>query len=627
MADWQSPSYRRGPGWYRRSLALPDDWAGKRVFLRFEAAGTSADIYVDGRLVGHHVGAFAAFCVEITAAIRPGTPAVLAVRVSNAPRTDMPPLGGDFNLFGGLYRPVTLFARDPICISPLDHAAPGVAVRQLAVTADRADISVTATLSNATAAAAELSVITRVLDGAGRDVVSARRAVTVAAGQALSSEQPITVLTPHLWDGVRDPYLYTVRVDIEKGGRLLDRVEQPLGLRFYRIDPARGFLLNGRPYPLSGVDKHQDREGRAWAVTEADEDEDFAIMREMGVTAVRLAHYQHSEHEYRICDRLGLLAWAELPMVNGVNTTPAFAENAKQQLRELIRQNVNHPAIFAWSVYNEVALRGGVDPTPLIQALNAVAKQEDPTRPTVAGTSQGELSTHVAMVATPDLVAANLYPGWYSASPADLGELLDRWNRHYGSKGFGVSEYGAGASINQHEQGMTTRPDPRGKFHPEEWQAIQHEASYAAIAERPFVWGSFVWVMFDFASATRTEGDRNGVNDKGLVTGDRKTRKDAYYFYKANWNPEPMVYITSRRHAERTQAATDIKVYSSCPTATLRVNAGAAVTGTADGVHVVRWPGLSLRPGDNTIVAEASCGGRTVTDTVRWVLTRQPGKP
>jgi len=620
--DWEDPAgYYRGPAWYRLTFEVPPAWRGQRVFIRFGAASTAADVFVNGEKVGDHRGAFAAFAVEITRVVKAGSPNLLAVRVSNEKRDDIPPLGGDFNLFGGLYRDVTLMARDQVSVTPLDYGSPGFSVKQIAVSAARADLEVTTRVSNGAASARQVDVLVRVLDHKGVLKSTARTRVTVAPGATVPVVQWMTLVNPRLWDGVRDPYLHLATVELQSGGAVTDRVAQPLGVRWYRIDPAQGFFLNGRSYPLHGVNRHQDREGLGWALTEQAQDGDLRLIKEIGANTVRLAHYQHSEYFYSLCDSAGIVAWAEIPLVNEVNSTPAFAANARQQLTELIRQNINHPSIIVWSVYNEVGLRTKEDPTGLVKTLHALAKAEDSTRLSVAATSQGELSKFPDMVATPDLLAANLYPGWYSATPDDMGPLLDQWNRQYGSRGIAVSEYGAGASPRQHEQGMTKRPTPTGKWHPEEWQAVQHERNYAAIVARPFVWASWVWNMFDFASAGRKEGDRDNVNDKGLVSYDRTIKKDAFYFYKANWNAEPMVYLTSRRDTARTSAATDIKAYSTCPRVGLRVNGRDLPATTGTSLHVFTWTGVTLTAGENAIRLTGQCATQTATDEARWNYT------
>jgi beta-galactosidase len=309
-------------------------------------------------------------------------------------------------------------------------------------------------------------------------------------------------------------------------------------------------LLNGESYPLHGVNRHQDRPGKGWAISYADQDEDANIIYEIGATCVRLAHYPHSDYFYSLCDRKGFVVWAEVPLVNQVYNTPAFAENAKQQLTELIRQKYNHPSIFFWSLYNELGNSGRCDdPRPLVTQLNALAKQEDSTRLTTAA-SNDPSSKWPGLRSVADLIAWNPYPGWYFGNPSQMNQLIDKYKRDTNDKPIGISEYGAGASIRQHEQNMKKAPAPGGKWHPEEWQAIVHEEDYAAIEARPYIWGSFAWVMFDFSSAWRKEGDANGINDKGLVTADRKTRKDAFYFYKAKWTTEPFVYITRANEPE-----------------------------------------------------------------------------
>lgn len=627
-SDWAAPNagYYRGPGWYRRTLDVPAPWTGKRVFIRFEAASIVAEVFLNGQRVGEHRGSFAAFCLEITRLVRPGGKNTLAVRVNNARQEDVPPLDGDFNVFGGLYRRVTLMARDPVCVTPLDFGGPGVAVRQTRVDGERADLAVTTKVSNEDAAARTIEVITRVEDAAGKVVTTERRQISLAAHQTTAIDQAVTLARPHLWNGLRDPYLHRVVVELRAGSTLLDRVEQPLGIRSIRFDKTLGFFLNEKSYPIRGVNRHQDLEGRAWAITEKDQDADMALIREIGATGIRLAHYQHSDYFYSLCDRYGLVAWAEVPLVNIVTGKEPFDANATQQLVELIRQNLNHPSIVMWSLYNEVSQRTTVDPTPLIKKLQPVAKAEDPTRPTVAGTAGGHMLKYAEMTATPDLIAGNFYPGWYEGEVTELGDWLDKYNKAFAGRGIAVSEYGAGASVAQHEQGMTKGPATRGRWHPEEWQAILHETQYAAINARPSVWGSYVWTMFDFASATRTEGDRDAVNDKGLVTYDRKTRKDAFYFYKANWSAEPVLYITSRRHTERTQAVTDIKVYSNAEHVELKVNGRAQAPAAANGVRVFVWKNVTLTPGENLVDVTASTpNGKTITDSCRWTYKPADG--
>ena len=429
----------------------------------------------------------------------------------------------------------------------------------------------------------------------------------------------VTVPNPHLWNGRKDPYLYKAVIELRNTNDVVDSVTQPLGLRFYSVDPDKGFYLNGQAYHLHGVNKHQDREGKGWAVTEADLDEDVALIKELGCTVVRCAHYQHSDYFYSLCDQAGILVWAEIPQVNETHGTPEFEETSRNQLVDLIRQNVNHPSIFAWSLFNELwPAATNADPHRELQDLKITANGEDPTRPTICATSNNGMPQ---MNKIPDLLGWNIYPGWYSSwgGKDDFGKLVDQRKNDSRHGGFCVSEYGAGANINQHEQDPK-QPATGGQWHPEEWQAIVHEEAWKQMKARPFVWGTFAWCMFDFAVASRHEGGVPGRNDKGLVTYDRKTRKDAFYFYKANWSEDPVLYLTSRRFTERTNAVTDVKVYSNAGEAELLVNGSSQGARKNDGNAVFIWKDVHLVPGDNHIEARATRNGQALTDTCAWTL-------
>ena len=355
---------------------------------------------------------------------------------------------------------------------------------------------------------------------------------------------------------------------------------------------------------------------KGWAISEADMDEDIALLKELGVTAVRCCHYQHSDYFYSQCDRAGILVWAELPQVNIIRNTPAFENTSRDQLLDLIRQNINHPAIFAWSLFNEIGGKSD-DPHRELQNLNALAHGEDPTRPTIEATMT---DARPQMNKISDLLGWNIYPGWYVGEKEDYGRYLDERRNTSKSGGFCVSEYGAGANAAQHEQNPQ-HPKPKSQWHPEEWQAEVHEAAWAAMKQRPFVWGTFVWCMFDFAVSTRNEGGTPGLNDKGLISRDRKIKKDAFYFYKANWSDEPMIYITDRRFSERTNAVTDVKIYSNAKSADLFVNGhsqGKQGAG-ADGIYI--WKNVTLSIGANKITASATAYGQSISNECVWVLS------
>ena len=419
-----------------------------------------------------------------------------------------------------------------------------------------------------------------------------------------------------LWNGIDNPQRYHFVLELLHGGRVVDMLGIDMGLRYFSVDPDRGFSLNGRSYPLRGVNRHQDRQGMGWAISTREHDQDMALIREIGANCIRLAHYPHADYFYTLCDRAGMMVWAEIPYIGRGTRAAAFDATTMPQLIELIRQHFNHESIFCWSLFNEL---GGPDrPDELVAMLNDLAHREDPTRLTVAAANQdGRPENDMT-----DIMAYNTYPGWYWADPGTMRWAIE-WKLGKG-RAIAISEYGAGASIHQHDKHITQAPKTDGPWHPEQWQAIVHEGTYAQIAAHPALWGSFVWNMFDFASAGRHEGDTQGINDKGLVTYDRKVRKDAFYFYQANWSKQPMVYITSRRHTPRTEALTDIKVYSNCPSVIITVDGvPMPVERLGMGIFVAR--GITLRPGDNHIEAVAATAqhGTTISDRCIWTLKTQ----
>jgi beta-galactosidase len=422
---------------------------------------------------------------------------------------------------------------------------------------------------------------------------------------------------PHLWNGQRDPYLYQLTVEIRDGQRLTDRVTQPLGLRFFRVDPDRGVFLNGRHYPLHGVNRHQDRLDKGWAIGPAEHDEDFKLIQELGCTAVRLAHYQHAQYFYDLCDRGGMVVWAELPLINALGASDAFAENARQQLTELVKQNFNHPSIVCWSLFNELHSKTSwIEPPAtwdLIPELNQLVKQLDSTRPS---TSAACIMPEYPLNRVTDIVAFNRYPGWYFGTPTNWPGMLDSMRTTLPGRSIGISEYGAGASIHQHERDPQ-QPKAEGHWHPEEWQSIAHEAAWKAMKDRPWLWCEFIWNMCDFAVDTRTEGDQPGRNDKGLITYDRKTKKDAFYWYKANWSDAPFVYITSRRFVNRTDPNTPVKLYSNCDTVQLKVN-GVSRRAIPSDDHIFLWNDVTLKRGPNHVVATGIRDGKKYIDSCVW---------
>lgn len=593
--------YKRGIGNYEKNLFIRPEWKGKRLFIRFEGVNNIADVFINRRHIGEHRGGYGAFIFEITGKVEYGKENSILVRVNNGEQLDIMPLVGDFNFYGGIYRDVHLLITDETCISPLDYASPGVRLIQDSVSHRYAKVRAIVDLSNGSSGNQEVELNVRLLDGQ-RVVKEGTKNVNLSGNEVMQQELTFEIDQPHLWNGRQDPFLYQAEVTLFRNGQMVDRVTQPLGLRFYRIDPDKGFFLNRKHLPLQGVCRHQDRSEVGNALRPQHHEEDVALMLEMGVNAVRLAHYPQATYFYDLMDKNGIIVWAEIPFVGpggyndkGFVDLPAFRANGKEQLKELIRQHYNHPSICVWGLFNELTELGD-NPVEYIKKLNVLAHQEDTTRPTTSASNQmGDLNFIT------DAIAWNRYDGWYGGTPADLGKWLDRMHKDHPKICIAISEYGAGASI-YHQQDSLVKTVPTSWWHPENWQTYYHIENWKTISSRPYVWGSFVWNMFDFGAAHRTEGDRPGINDKGLVTFDRKVRKDAFYFYKANWNrEEPMLYLTGKRNTVRTQRLQTITAFTNQAGAELFVNGKSYGKTTPDSYAILEWKNVELQPGENEI--------------------------
>ncbi|QEM02581.1 beta-galactosidase [Mucilaginibacter rubeus] len=608
-------NYAREAGIYEKSFIVKESWKNKRLFLYFEGANSVASVLINKHFITEHKGGYTAFCIEITDSIKPGEVNNIEVQVSNAYRTDVLPLCGDFNVYGGIHRPVSLLVTSKNCISPLDFASSGVYLTPKVLSDKTAAVNIVTKLSVNNIAG--LKVKADILD-AGKNIIAS---VTSSVTNNTQCKQTVNLNQPHLWNGKADPYLYTVDVSLISDAKIIDQVTQPLGFRTYRVDADKGFILNGRYLDLHGVGFHEDVEGKASAVDSADLNKDMELIKEIGATAIRLTHYPHGKYFYDLSDRNGLVVWSEIPFVGpggytgaGYLKNQALENQVKQVLTEMIRQNYNHPAICFWGLFNELKLDHD-DPVPFLKQLNEVAKKEDPTRLTTAATFlDGSQFNQVS-----DIIAWNKYYGWYDGEFKQIGSWADKTHHDYPRKPFAVSEYGAGGSPFKHAEN-DDKPDADGRFHPEEWQTRYHEANWQELSMRPFIWGKFVWALADFGSSIRTEGDAGGINDKGLVTYNRAVKKDAFYFYKANWNTEPMLYITDRRNTVRHHQVTVVKVYSTNPDVKLMVN-GVAVKGSkADDFHTIRWDNVTLQKGKNKIEVSSNIDGRLLEDSCDWTL-------
>lgn len=652
-----TPDYKRGKGWYRLAFDHTDTRSASQ-WLQFDGASIVADVWLNGVKLGQHRGAFTRFRFDVSSVIQPGRNVLLvktdnSTATSDASPTAIAPLGGDFNMSGGLYRGVSLVGtRSSAHIALDDLGSSGVFARSTAVAADKAVVNVLAKLRNRTGADGRFSVEASLVEADGSAVKArASQSVAIPAGQAADVAQDLIVAAPRLWQGLADPYLYSLVVALkDSGGNTIDKVVQDFGIREMRFDADKGFFLNGKSVPLHGVNLHQDLQGKAWAITEADIDESFRQIKEVGANTVRLAHYPHSQYTVSQADKLGVVVWAELPLVNSTSVArladpeaTGFADNARMQLQELIRQQHNHSSIGIWSIANEVT--GGTDAQnnvqPLLASLNKLAKQEDPLRITTLAnqvTRNGDVVLPDTLTQTgyTDSYSVNRYFQWYyGTSETQLGENLDDFHRRLPTTPIGVSEYGAGNALTHHtddvQGGRVCQRDTSGAtricYQPEGYANYVHEKAYAQMVARPYLMGTWIWNMFDFGSGNRHEGDIGQTNTKGIVTFDRSVKKDVFYFYKANWTQTPVTYITERRYTDRAYATTDVKVYSNADTVALKVNDATVATMAAAQcpLRVCEFKNVVLKPGANTVVAAGSHGGTTVTDLVSWNLAADRG--
>ena len=570
-------SYARRRGVYSR--ALPDAKEGRRYFVRCEGASQAATVRVNGVEIGSHKGAFTAFCFEATAAMHPNGN-VLEIEVSNELAPDIPPISGDFTLAGGLYRSVWLIETDPVCIDPTIDGGPGVRVFPS-------------------------------LDGMVRVEVDVS-----GADDAVVDWEPKWVANLKLWSP-EEPNVYAVTVTVKKA-EWSDAVVQPFGFRTAEMR-EEGFYLNGVKRKVRGVNRHQDLEGKGWEVSAAEEERDVDLIKAMGADGLRLAHYPQSVNMYDLCDRKGLMVWSEIPLVDAVGGA-AFRENARRMLREMIAQHRNHPSVCWWGVWNELfncpeALQGDeADWAAFSAELVRLCQTRDPSRPVVAASCKLDRKTLNATVSN---LCYNKYPLWYEDET--MREAVDAFVAANGLAVTALSEYGAGGSVFLH-QNPVKKPVPIiSRFHPEEYQTFVHMADLRDIKADERLWGSFVWAMFDFSADARREGDRHGINDKGLVTRDRVTPKDAFFLYRANWNAEPMLHLCGKRMTATTNETVDITAFGNVSPVSLYVNGKKTGEMALDAINSVTFPGVKLAQGPNVISVRA---GKFADECV-WKLSGQ----
>ena len=578
--------YYRGRCWYVKSFETPrQPLAGGRVYVEILAAGQQAAVYVNGTEAAYHEGGYSIFRADITNLCLEEGENLLAIACSNENRSEVYPQTADFTFYGGLYRGVNLISV-PDTHFDLDYFG-GSGLQVTPMPCGNGD-AVFEMNSWVTGGDGNFTVMYVVRDAQGREAASAVRPVD-------RTKVALRVPDAVRWE-IDHPYLYTVTAILLRRNEVYDEVTVRAGVRSFSCDPEKGFILNGAPIPLRGVSRHQDWLYQGNALTREEHYEDARMIKELGANTVRLAHYQHSQDFYDACDEMGLVVWAEIPFISVMNEDPAAHQNCISQMKELIIQNYNHPGICFWGISNEILI-GGISER-LVEnhrELNALCKEMDPSRlTTIAHVSM--TPTESPMHGITDVEGYNHYFGWYGGRMEDNGPWLDNFHQAHPEICLGLSEYGCEGILTYHG------PNPACRDYSEEYQALYHEHMAKVLEERPWIWASHVWNMFDFGCAARNEGGVAGRNNKGLVTMDRRIKKDSYYVYQAYWSRTPMVHLCGRRYARRAGETTQIRVYSNQPMVALYLNGKLAEVKTADRVFVFT---VALEEGFNTVTARA----------------------
>ena len=540
--------YFRGPCLYVKTVRRSDLPEAEKYYLEFCGANSSADVYVGGEKLAHHDGGYSTWRVDVTDKLTEETE--IAVIVDNSPNETVYPQMADFTFYGGLYRNVNL-----ICVSSshfdLDYyGGPGLKITP-AVNGKDATVEVEAFVTDRKDGQ---KLVFTVCDREGQEIAKQETADTKVV---------FDLPEVHLWHGRKNPYLYSCRVELVEGDRVLDNVCSRFGCRSFRIDPDNGFILNGEEYPLRGVSRHQDRRGVGNALLPEHHEEDIDLICEVGATTIRLAHYQHDQYFYDLCDEKGLVIWAEIPYIS--RHMPGGRENTISQMKELVTQNYNHPSIVVWGLSNEISIAGSDnDLLENHRILNDLVHEMDKTRlTTIAAVSMCKMDDPYLQI--PDVVSYNHYFGWYGGDTSMNGPWFDKFHAMHPNIPIGCSEYGCEA-LNWHSS------DPKQGDYTEEYQAYYHEELIRQLFTRKYMWATHVWNMFDFGADARAEGGENGQNHKGLVTMDRKYKKDSFYAYKAWLSDEPFVHLCGKRYVDRVEDVTKVTVYSNLPEVELFVN-------------------------------------------------------
>lgn len=612
-------NFYEGKAVYQKKFTMKPGDKEKRSFIKFEGVGAVAQLFINGNYIGEHKGGYSMFAFEITNSVDYEKENTLVVVTDNKSRKDIIPINQFlFPVYGGIYRPVHFIQTNKTGFVVTDLASSGIYIRQKDVSAKQANIHVQAKLETKEKHTQNAELWVEIRNAEGKVISTDKQPVKISPQGVTYVNQEIKMKSPRLWDGVRDPYLYSLTARLMSNGQELDAVKQPLGVRKVEIIAGKGVFLNDKQYPMYGVCRHQDREGFGSALSFAQHKEDFELMKEMGVTTIRLAHYQQSPEVYSLADTLGFLTWAEVPFVNRVSYYEN--DNAKQQITELVKQNFNHPSIYIWGVHNEVYSKTADEQVPVLsREMNDIIKTIDPDRYSVAVTGYNVIDRQENL--TTDVQGINHYFGWYGGKIEDLGPWAEKVQQNFPDYKVMLSEYGADGNIDIGQESTEKPKDVvTGKSFQENYQTETHIKQWAAIEKNPIIVASYVWNMFEFAVPAWNRGGVNARNLKGLITFDRQRKKDSFYWYKANWNPEPMIYLANRRDNKRTQAETKIQLFSNLKDVSVEVNGKSyqAVKGENDKHWVVNQ--VQLQKGENKIVAKGKGAKGELTDEMVWTL-------
>ncbi len=624
-------AYLRGFGWYKKQLTLPDHIKNKQIFLHFEGANQIAEVFVNGKKAGKHIGGYTAFTFDVSELVHFDNQNIIAVKVDNRFNKDIPPLSADFTFYGGIYRDVWLIATDPVHITLNNFGSKGIYISTPKVSNKQASVNIKGKIDNFSRKNRNIVVVNSISDPSGKEIAKINTKIKVKSEQSTEFSINEIIKKPALWSPDK-PHLYSVKTELYDNDKLIDMVISPLGFRFFKMDADKGFYLNGKPLKLIGTNRHQDYAGLGNALPNRLHVKDLQMIKDVGFNFLRLAHYPQDPVVIETADRLGLIIWEEIPIVNYVTTSNAFLENSKQMMTEMIRQHYNHPSVIFWGYMNEVFLhdaRGDRNKemyfpkeylkttVQFAQELNDLAHKEDPGRITVMAGHQNPIYDETKISEITDAMGFNLYQGWYSSRFDHFGEFVDDMHKEFPNRKIILSEYGAGSDERLHSN------NPQRFDFTTEYQQAYHESYLKQIIDRPFIGASAVWCQSDFGSNRRVDSKAK-INQKGLQYFDRKP-KDIYYYYQAVLSNKPVVRIAShdwqiRNNTDTAQNKQSVKIYTNLSVLDILINGTHYKTLKSNGSNILNLD-LILDKGSHTIEAKGKLDNISCSDRIQMNVT------